>query len=203
MRKLLGSLLVAGLVAAVPGATPARAAAVYDCEYRGGFKTLHDLIPDIVGDCLENERHDPVTGDALQWTAHGILIWRKADNWTAFTDGPTTWVLGPEGVQSRPSAARFPWEAGAGGQRAAPEMPAVVQQAVADAAQRTGLPAAAIQVVQVEARDWPDTSLGCPMPGFFYSQIVTPGFLIVLDAGGQRLEYHSDRSRVVFCPTSR
>lgn len=203
MWRVVPTLVLAAVVAAGAGPLPPLHAAVYDCEYRGGFKTLHDLIPDVVGDCLENERHDPTTGDGLQWTAHGILLWRKADNWTAFTDGPTTWVLGPDGVQSRPSSARFPWEGGAGGLPATPETPAVVQQAVADASQRTGLPASAIQVVQVEARDWPDTSLGCPMPGFFYAQIVTPGFLIVLDAGGQRLKYHSDRSRVVFCPTPR
>src|SRR5204863_3884925 len=54
-------------------------------------------------------RHAP-NGDALQSTAGGMLVWRKVDNWTAFTDGATTWINGPFGVQSRPNDQRFDWE---------------------------------------------------------------------------------------------
>jgi hypothetical protein len=41
------------------------------------------------------------------------MAWRKADNWTAFTNGHTTWINGPYGVQSRLNDQRFPWEAAA------------------------------------------------------------------------------------------
>ena len=82
-----------------------------DCVFQLGFKALRDLIPDVVGDCLENERHDPETGMTLQNTTNGQLIWRKADNWTAFTDGQHTWINGPEGLQQRLNTERFPWEA--------------------------------------------------------------------------------------------
>lgn len=75
-----------------------------------GFKVLHDMIPDIVGQPLENEHYNPLNGDSLQGTTNGLLVWRKADNFTAFTDGTTTWVNGPFGLQSRPNADRFPWE---------------------------------------------------------------------------------------------
>jgi hypothetical protein len=87
--------------------TPARAA---DCEFKLGFKALHDLIPEIVGDCLDNETHNPENGDGLQMTARGLMVWRKADNWTAFTDGSTTWINGPFGLESRPNNERFSWE---------------------------------------------------------------------------------------------
>ena len=50
-----------------------------------GFKALRDLIPDVIGDCVENEQHNPETGMTLQTTTNGQLIWRKADNWTGFT----------------------------------------------------------------------------------------------------------------------
>src|SRR3981081_3909232 len=60
-----------------------------------GFAPLHDLIPDVVGECIDDEVHDPTTGDALQRTSHGLLVWRKADNWTAFTDGSQSWVNVP------------------------------------------------------------------------------------------------------------
>ena len=82
-----------------------------DCVFQLGFKALHDLIPDVVGDCVENEQHDPETGTTLQDTTNGQLIWRKADNWTAFTDGQHTWINGPEGLQQRLNTERFPWEA--------------------------------------------------------------------------------------------
>ena len=81
-----------------------------DCGFQLGFKALRDLIPDVVGDCLENEQHNPATGIAQQATSNGQLIWRKADNWTAFTDGQHTWINGPEGLQQRLNSERFPWE---------------------------------------------------------------------------------------------
>ena len=41
----------------------------------------------------------------------GLLVWRKCDDWTAFTDGATTWINGPAGVVTRPNAGPlFPWE---------------------------------------------------------------------------------------------
>jgi hypothetical protein len=82
------------------------------CAFVAGFKTLHDLIPNIVGDCTENEGHNPDNGDGLQKTVGGLLVWRKADNWTAFTNGAQTWINGPQGLQSRSNNDRFTWEGG-------------------------------------------------------------------------------------------
>ena len=77
-----------------------------------GFKTLAELIGEqIVGEPLENERHNAENGDALQATTKGLMVWRKADNWTAFTDGYRTWVNGPFGLQERLNTERFDWEA--------------------------------------------------------------------------------------------
>src|SRR4051794_36231257 len=73
------------------------------CEFRLGFRALHDLIPDVVGNCASDETHNPQNGDALQQTTRGLLVWRKADNWTAFTDGSISWLNGPCGLQSRPN----------------------------------------------------------------------------------------------------
>ncbi len=90
-------------------APPAASAA--DCQFMLGFKTQRDAIPNVVGDCLENQAF-AANGDALQHTTHGLLVWRKADNFTAFTDGFRTWVNGPFGIQERLNSDRFPWEAG-------------------------------------------------------------------------------------------
>jgi hypothetical protein len=67
-----------------------------------------------------------------------------------------------------------------------------VQRAISDAARETGTDQAAVRVVRVEPQDWPNASLGCPKPGMMYAQVITPGLLIVLEAGGSRLEYHTD-----------
>ena len=111
-----------------------------------------------------------------------------------------------------PAATPQPRTAGAGGSsvsspsvaaRALPtpsgDSSALVAQAVADAAARSGVAPDAVRVVRVEPREWPDSGLGCPKPGTGYAQVITSGYLIVLEAGGQTLEYHTDRSRAELC----
>ena len=89
---------------------PASAAAA-ECQFVLGFKTLRDLIGhDVVGECLENEHYNHI-GDSVQQTTGGLLVWRKADNWTAFTDGYRTWISGPYGLVQRLNTERFAWEA--------------------------------------------------------------------------------------------
>ena len=83
------------------------------CQYILGFKTLHDLVPATIGNCLDNQAF-AANGDAQQDTTNGLLAWRKADNWTAFTDGYRTWINGPDGIQQRLNTQRYSWEADAG-----------------------------------------------------------------------------------------
>jgi hypothetical protein len=97
----------------VPSAAPAAAppsAAPAGCGFALGFKALRDQVPGVVGACLENEHHNPENGDGLQRTTGGLLVWRKADNFTAFTDGYRSWVAGPYGLQQRLNTERFAWE---------------------------------------------------------------------------------------------
>ncbi len=92
------------------GAQPSREVEAADCRFILGFKALHDAIPDVVGDCKVNEHYNIANGDALQETVGGLLVWRKADNFTAFTDGYRTWVNGPYGIQQRLNTQRYEWE---------------------------------------------------------------------------------------------
>src|ERR1700687_5456931 len=63
------------------------------CHFEAGFAELRDLIgAATVGDCVEHEHFRQRNGDTLQTTTRGLLMWNKADNWTAFTDGTTTWI---------------------------------------------------------------------------------------------------------------
>lgn len=109
MRLLLLAALVLSLMG--PSVSVASLAVEADCTFVLGFKALHDLIPAITGDCVVEQRYNPQNGDALQETTRGLLVWRKADNFTAFTDGYRTWVNGPFGVEQRLNTERFQWEA--------------------------------------------------------------------------------------------
>lgn len=122
-RFLLGFLLALATVA-LPGAPAAQAAP--PCRFVLGFAALHDSIAAIAGNCLEDEQHNPLNGDALQHTANGLLVWRKADNFTAFTDGARTWVNGPFGVAERANDQRYSWEANPDGLPIVPALPAVL-----------------------------------------------------------------------------
>ncbi len=50
------------------------------------------------------------------------------------------------------------------------------------------------RVVAVTAVDWPDACLGVRTPGSVCAQVVTPGYRIIIEAGGKRIEYHTDRA---------
>ncbi|HEX2183943.1 MAG TPA: PQQ-dependent sugar dehydrogenase [Chloroflexota bacterium] len=109
---LLAATLAASLAAPPPG--PARVEAQdAGCRYVLGFLALYQQIPQAMGPCVEDETPAP-NGDSLQRTANGLAVYRRADNWTAFTDGWQTWINGPNGVQRRLNSERFTWEADAG-----------------------------------------------------------------------------------------
>jgi hypothetical protein len=84
-------------------------------------------------------------------------------------------------------------------------MPEPEQQRAEQAARRvvaaeTGAAPQEISVVSIEEREWSDSSLGCPAPGMMYTQVITPGYMVVLEAGGERHTVHTDRSgRAVLC----
>lgn len=65
-----------------------------------------------------------------------------------------------------------------------------VPQAIADLATRLDVDESAITVVEEREVTWSDASLGCPEPGMSYLQQLTDGVLVVLEADGQRYEYH-------------
>jgi len=111
--RLAGEQATGSLSGSVPAA-PARtttSTAVSGCTFVLGFQAVATLIPRTVGTCSDDERHSASNGDALQHTSGGLLVWRKADNWTAFTDGYRTWVNGPSGLQERLNTQRFAFEA--------------------------------------------------------------------------------------------
>jgi len=84
-----------------------------------------------------------------------------------------------------------------------PEAAAAVDAARQDAAAHLGVSPDQLNVAQVDAREWNDSSLGCPQEGMLYSQVITPGYFILIISGSRQLEYHTDtRANVKLCRES-
>ena len=109
MKNLAAVALVVGSLLTAPIGTASSQGEA--CRFVLGFAALREQVgTEKVGRCLEDEHFNLENGNAEQLTAGGLLVWRKVDNFTAFTDGGTTWVNGPNGVESRPNSERFAWE---------------------------------------------------------------------------------------------
>jgi hypothetical protein len=81
-------------------------------------------------------------------------------------------------------------------------LPAPVQQALVRAALDHGVGPSEISLVRYTALGWPSPALGCPSEGKLYPQVVTPGFLVVVNVAAQLVDYHTDRATtVVRCPS--
>lgn len=109
----------------------------------------------------------------------------------------------PTGVETAPPTAApvLPLETTPTAVEIPPGSEALIARAIEDLVQGQALASAdEVRLVSVEAREWPDTSLGCPKEGFMYAQVITPGFQILLEAGGQQYDYHTDLNQtVVLC----
>ena len=66
-----------------------------------------------------------------------------------------------------------------------------------DLLSRFELSAGSVKIKGVEAVEWGDASLGNPEPGMVYAQVVTPGFILVLQDGtpGSTYTYHTGGGR--------
>ena len=75
-----------------------------------------------------------------------------------------------------------------------PAVNAIISQVRNDLSQKTGVSLEKIRILEVEAVEWPDSSLGCGEPGAVYLPVITPGFRILLEVDGQIYSYHTNAS---------
>jgi hypothetical protein len=81
-----------------------------------------------------------------------------------------------------------------------PIFDAIISLVKDDLAQKTGISLDKINILEVDAVEWPDGSLGCGKPGTEYVQVVTPGFRISLEADGKVFSYHTNTSKqIILC----
>lgn len=72
-----------------------------------------------------------------------------------------------------------------------------------EAAEDAGVSKDDVRVVSYQEREWASTALGCPQPGFSYAQVVTPGYFVLVQAGGTTYEFHTNlTTNVILCTTS-
>jgi hypothetical protein len=76
-----------------------------------------------------------------------------------------------------------------------PGLRRLVDLAKEDLGTRLGLEQAEIEIVQAEYVTWRDSSIGCPQPGYQYTQVLTNGSDIRLSANKQVYHYHSGGKR--------
>ena len=81
-----------------------------------------------------------------------------------------------------------------------PGIESLIEKAKEDLAQQLSISTSQINLLEAQAVVWPDSSLGCPQPGMMYSQVLTPGYLILLGANNKDYEYHAGKgSDVIYC----
>jgi hypothetical protein len=74
--------------------------------------------------------------------------------------------------------------------------------AMAELSKNLGISPDKIKLVSTEAVDWPDSCLGVSVEGIMCSQVVTPGFRIVLEANGKQVEFHTNQDGSVVVPAT-
>lgn len=72
-----------------------------------------------------------------------------------------------------------------------PEVVIEIQNQVSEA---LSVAADQIQIETVEQRDWPDACLGLPNPDEACAEVITPGWLIVVNVGGTEYRYRVDET---------
>ena len=103
-----------------------------------------------------------------------------------------------DGSAARSAAADEPKDASAAGAQAAAE------QARAEVAKQLRAQASEFTVVTVEPAQWSDSSLGCRKPNSMYRQVMSNGYVVVLERQGKRHQVNVAGTRAVMCePTTR
>jgi len=76
----------------------------------------------------------------------------------------------------------------------------LVKLARQDLAKRLSIAESEITLVDAREVVWPDSSLGCPQPGMMYLTVLTPGYLIILNAEDREYEYHAGTdAQLILC----
>ena len=76
---------------------------------------------------------------------------------------------------------------------AKPDPPYAVTAAEQELEEALGVPVDEIDLVSYKRVEWPNACLGYAEPGEMCAQVMTQGWLIILEAEGQQYEVHTDQ----------
>lgn len=108
-----------------------------------------------------------------------------------FTPGPTTTKPTSGSAPVGSDEPLYPGQIAAG-------LQPFIDMATADLAERLGVDSTTINVISAVLVTWPDGSLGCPMPGMEYAQVLQDGSIIELGHAERVYRYHSGGNRTPF-----
>ncbi|MGA7098617.1 MAG: hypothetical protein WB245_13710 [Acidimicrobiia bacterium] len=113
---------------------------------------------------------------------------------TGSTDSSNTTT--PETTMTRPTVSSIPAQRGPESEEPVTgEVPEPFLDAVlADAASRSGVSVADLEVITAEQVTWNDGSLGCPEPGVSYTQALVDGFRVEVRADTTPYDYRLDET---------
>ncbi|MCC6569633.1 MAG: hypothetical protein IT315_10385, partial [Anaerolineales bacterium] len=74
------------------------------------------------------------------------------------------------------------------------ELTPAEQAAISHLSATLNLPADQVSVISTEAVEWPDGCLGVQQPGVMCTEAIVPGYKIILQAGDEQYELHTNKS---------
>ncbi len=74
--------------------------------------------------------------------------------------------------------------------------------AITALSENLGLPADKITVVSTEVVEWPDGCLGVQEEGLVCTQVITPGFRVILEENGRQVEYRTNEDGTQIRPAT-
>jgi hypothetical protein len=80
------------------------------------------------------------------------------------------------------------------------DVESLVMLAKFDLTIKTGVDVEDIITKSIEENLFEDASLGIPEPGVTYQAVITPGYIIILEAAGETYQYHASGAKVVQKP---
>ena len=125
--------------------------------------------------------------DAPVETVADAVVGEVPDD-TVPSEGTAITQISPQAVPALTAAPIQPRETQSGEFPLDPAS-ARVQATVSDLAERLGVSASDVHIVEAVAVTWGDSSLGCPQPGMQYLQNITDGSLVILNVDGIEYRY--------------
>ena len=79
------------------------------------------------------------------------------------------------------------------------------EQAAQDvAAEALGVAPEDVTVLEIESREYPDASLGCPQPDMMYAQMLTSGYQATVEVDGETYDLRMDtKGNGFICPPEK